>query len=239
MRFGMSVFRNPHAIPRSSLPRPPGGWLVACLLFAGCGRGGCDGGEGSASAVRKDGAGAVAKTAAPGQKVHHDADKSAEETPPGASATPDAPPWLKPGYRMFMRHDDAQLCVFGDLDAQFNANAPSEVKPQRLAADEAVVFGVFPGYCVREGCDDRPSLECRVERQGSTLVIKSRYWGARKPGGDCGQVDCHPVTAGCATPPLPRGSYNIRHGDRQFTLKIPTTLRKPCIDSEPRTPPGD
>lgn len=153
-------------------------------------------------------------------------------------AAPPPPSWLKPGYREFMRHDDAQLCVFSSfLEHDTSRDLPA-AKRQKLAAGKPVVFGAYPGYCVREGCDDRPSIECSVERDGMQLTVHSRYWGARKPGSDCGDVDCHWVAAGCQSPPLERGTYTVRHGGTERTLRIPATLRKPCLDLTPRVPPG-
>jgi hypothetical protein len=148
------------------------------------------------------------------------------------------PPYKpKPGFRELKVEDVSPLCLFPDVQAWFAAKHLRDVGPQRLRAAEPVVIGAFGPWCVHESCDQRPSLQCSVERTDDTLVVRSRYWGEHKDGSRC-TTDCRSITASCQTPPLEAGTYTIRHGVEAFTFKVPSTLSAPCFGSEGSPPPA-
>jgi hypothetical protein len=172
--------------------------------------------------------------------------ESLEQPQPSAPSDPEAlaaaepepaEQWPRPGWHAVSVENDVPLCVFASHQARAQADFVEQAEKQKLRAGSSVVFGAFAGYCVNEACDDRPSLQCWVEREGKTLVVHSRYWGDRKDGAKCENVTCRPIIAGCETPPLEAGEYTVRHGDVRFQLRIPSELREPCFGTEPRSPP--
>jgi hypothetical protein len=163
-------------------------------------------------------------------------DKPAEPAP-AAPKTPPPVPYPAPGWFKVLIRDQVPICVFTDYAAHHEAQFIEQVTKQKLSADASVVMGAFGPWCVNEACDDLPSLECAVKREGNTLVVSSRYWGTRKYGATCKDVVCRQVTAGCQTPPLEAGVYTVQHGERSFEFRVPGVLRSPCFGTEPLAPP--
>lgn len=177
-----------------------------------------------------------------------DSAKSAEAAPqpaPLTQAQPEPAPapkepvipermakYPKPGWSKHVVDDQGPLCVFSGFADQELTKFPAEAKKQTLKANASVVMGSFAGWCVSEKCDDLPSLQCSVRREGDTLVVHTHYWGYRKDGSSCTNEICRPVSAGCETPPLEAGKYTIQHGDKSYPLKIPSVLRDPCFGVE-------
>jgi hypothetical protein len=162
------------------------------------------------------------------------------DPPPAPVAAPTEPAsrkGLKPGFHEVELRDEVPLCVLADFEAQYNAKFIEQVEKQKLRAGRSIVIAAFAGWCVNEACDDRPSLECQVERQGNTLIVRSRYWGDRKDGARCENVPCRPVTAGCESPPLEAGVYTIQHGEKNFEVRVPSVLRSPCFGTDVAAPP--
>lgn len=150
---------------------------------------------------------------------------------------PAPPKYPRPGFTAVHLDNESPLCVFSDFEQHYNAKQIDQVERQKLRADKSVVIGTFAGWCVNEGCDDRPSMQCSVTLEGNQLIVKSRYWGDRKDGATCTNVPCRPVNAGCETPPLPAGTYTIVHGERSYELTIPSVLRSPCFGTDVHTLP--
>ena len=198
-----------------------------CLLIAsaiGCGRGcGCASQDAEPGDVPAPAALTPATTAPP----------PAPAEPVDAAALPDNQPFTpKPGWSKVVVDDQVPICVFTGFAAQFEAKFLKDAKKQVLKAGEPVVIGPYGPWCVHETCDDLPSLQCNVEREGNTLVVHSHYWGFHKNGAACTTETCRPVNAGCETPPLEAGKYTIQHGEQSFKLKIPSVLRSPCFGKE-------
>lgn len=146
--------------------------------------------------------------------------------------------WPKPGWSAVTLENGVPLCLFASGQAHFDAKSIDQVGPQELRAGARVTIGAFAGWCVNETCDQRPSLQCSVDREGPTLVVRSKYWGYRKDGATCDDGPCRPVGAGCVTPELEAGDYTVVHGERSFEVRIPSVLDKPCFGTDQRTPPG-
>jgi hypothetical protein len=137
----------------------------------------------------------------------------------------------KEGWTKLKLNDTLPLCVFENALAREQAKFVDQVKPQKLKANQSVVFGAFGPYCINPQCDDLPTLQCMVDRKGSTLEVRARYIGYHKDGATCSD-DCREVMAGCETPSLEPGKYTVQYGDKSYALKIPSTLRDACYKKE-------
>ncbi|HET8936759.1 MAG TPA: hypothetical protein VFN67_25120 [Polyangiales bacterium] len=137
----------------------------------------------------------------------------------------------KEGWTKLKLQDTLPLCVFQNVLERESAKFIHQVKKQQLKANETVWFGSYGPYCINPECDDLPTLQCVVDREGSTLKVQSRYIGYHKDGSKCTD-GCKEVTAGCETPKLEAGKYTIQYGDNTYSLKIPSTLRDPCFKKE-------
>ena len=137
----------------------------------------------------------------------------------------------KEGWTKLKLNDTLPLCVFENALERENAKFLDQVKPQKLKANQSVVFGAFGPYCINPECDDLPTLQCMVDREGDTLKVRARYIGYHKDGASCSD-GCREVIAGCETPSLPPGKYTIQYGDEHYALKIPSTLRDACYKRE-------
>lgn len=219
--------------PRSAARRASSRGEALALALAACAGTACGG------------ASDQAPVAAAPQPVAQAVAPEPEPTEPAAPAPPAPAYQPKAGFSEVKVEDGVPLCVFPDVQAWYEAKHLRDVGKQKLRAKSSVVIGAFGPWCVHESCDQRPSLQCQVERQGDTLVVRSRYWGEHKDGATCTQ-DCKSVTASCTTPELEAGTYTVKHGEATFTLEIPGVLREPCFGTErpppapeaPPTPPG-
>ena len=164
---------------------------------------------------------------APGVDDEHAADKPVVVVKKAPAA---------PGFSLVSIVDRVPVCVFPDMQKWFDPKLLPEVRPQKLVAGHSVVVGAFSPWCVHEKCDQRPSLQCQVAREGNTLVVHSRYWGEHKDGARC-TTGCKSITASCETPVLEAGTYTLQHGTESFTFEVPSLLREPCLGSEHEPPP--
>jgi hypothetical protein len=160
----------------------------------------------------------------------------AASTPPLPAAKPPGPSedfvgYPKEGWSKLKLQDTLPLCVFSNAQERENAKVVEQAKKQQLKANQSVVFGAFGPYCINPQCDDLPTLQCSVKRDGSTLTVRANYIGYHKDGTTCSE-DCGEVIAGCETPSLEPGKYTIQYGDNSYALKIPSTLKSPCFKKE-------
>jgi hypothetical protein len=137
----------------------------------------------------------------------------------------------KEGWTKLKLQDTLPLCVFENAVERENAKFIDQVKKQKLKANQSVVFGAFGPYCINPECDDLPTLQCLVDRDGSTLKVQARYIGYHKDGTQCSD-GCREVLAGCETPSLEPGKYTVQYGENTYSLKIPSTLNAPCFKKE-------
>jgi len=148
--------------------------------------------------------------------------KPGEPQPPMIAST-------RIGFSKVVLEDKVPICVFASMADQEPVHFLADAnKKQTLAADSSIAIGAYSPWCVNEACDDIPSLQCRVERDGNTLTVHSRYWGEHKEGSSCTE-NCRPVIAACPTPKLEAGKYTVKHGEKTFKLKIPSVLTDPCF----------
>lgn len=157
-----------------------------------------------------------------------------EPSPPPPQAAPEpAPPAAgddKPGWSKLSRTDDLPLCAFSDYAQREQAQLLSAAKaPQKLRANEKVVLGVYGPHCLNEACDERPNLQCWVEREGpSVLSVHARFSSLHRDGSSCSE-QCMEVDSACETEALAPGKYTVRYGAKTYKLTIPGTLRDPCL----------
>jgi hypothetical protein len=163
---------------------------------------------------------------------------AAAAPPAAAAAAPTGGPssdfigYPKAGWSKLKLQDTLPLCVFSDVLEREKAKFLNQVTKQNLKADHSVVFGAYGPYCINPACDDLPSLQCAVDREGQTLTVQARYIGYHKDGATCTE-GCAEVTAGCSTPNLEPGKYTVKYGEHTFALQIPSVMRKPCFDLKP------
>jgi len=204
----------------------------ACACACACTWMGCSGCQGDSTPA----------TASPAPVVKApEPAPAAAPTPPPAAPPPGVPPLSAPyrrkdGFRPVEVLDGVPLCMFPNMQAWFEAKLLRDVGKQRLRPKNKVVIGAFGPWCVHESCDQVPSLECSVLREGDTLIVHSRYWGDHKDGSTC-TTDCKSITAACNTPELEAGTYTVKHGETTFTFEVPGLLTDPCFGAE-RLPPG-
>jgi hypothetical protein len=164
---------------------------------------------------------------------------AAEQKPAEPEAAPTPPPekkgpsedfigYPKEGWTKLKLNEETPLCVFANELERFNAKFVEQAKKQDLKAGKSVTFGTYGPYCINKECDDLPSLQCLVSRDGNTLNVRARYIGYHKDGASCSE-NCAEVTAGCETPVLEAGKYTVQYGDKQYTLKIPSKLSSACF----------
>lgn len=205
---------------RVALSRSP--WTLAASALLACSPGTCgDGAEPAASTP-------VALTESPPKPAQATAAEAAEEEP-------EAKKWPKPGFSELTLIDQVPICLFPTYDDHAKAKFVDQVRRKRLRAGRTVIFGAFAPWCVHPDCDQRPSLQCTVDREGNELTVHTKYWGDHKDGSACSS-DCYPINAGCQSPELEPGKYVVHHGELSFELKIPGTPPTVCF-GEP-LPPG-
>ena len=149
-------------------------------------------------------------------------------SPPAAE---EKPYYQGPGWSELKIQDSLPLCVFGSGDERDKAPFIEQVSKQTLTANAPVVFGVFPPWCLNSACDAMPALQCWVERDGDTLTVHTRFFSFHNAGAKC-ESDCLDVDTACETPELPPGIYTIRHGEKTYKLKIPSSPRSPCFKAK-------
>jgi hypothetical protein len=126
--------------------------------------------------------------------------------------------------------DEIPLCVFASYDERGNALSMKDVRPQTLAARSKIVFGTFAPGCMAEACDEIPTEMCTVDAgERGTLVVHSLLSFRHKHGAVCTE-DCRPIVAGCETDVLDAGTYTVKYGGHTFTLRVPSTIKKPCFE---------
>ena len=141
----------------------------------------------------------------------------------------DAVGYPKAGWSKVKLVDQVPLCVFAsDLDRDKAPFVKQVPKKPKLKAGEPATFGVYGPGCVQETCDQLPTLQCWVEREGNTLKVFSRYSAYHKDGSECSE-GCREITAGCPTPPLEAGKYTVQHGEKTWELRVPGAQRVACL----------
>ena len=149
--------------------------------------------------------------------------------PPGAQIPIDnTPRQAREGWSKLTLEDTLPLCIFANQTERDNAQLIERVKPQKLEANTHLVFGVFGPWCLNKDCDEYPTLQCWIDDERDTLVLHTRFHSTHKDESKC-TTDCMELDTSCETPQLAPGKYKIRHGEKTYTLRIPSTMRSPCL----------
>jgi hypothetical protein len=155
---------------------------------------------------------------------------------PGAAA-PSAEEPIKqrepePGWSPLSLKDTLPICVFPNMVERVKAPFLQDVKPQKLAANSKLTFGVFGPGCLSDACDQRATLQCWTEQEGDTIVVKTRFSSFHKDGAECTE-NCLDLDTACDTQiALKPGKHTLRHGDKTYTLQVPGLVRDPCFGSK-------
>lgn len=120
--------------------------------------------------------------------------------------------------------DDGTICIDGE---QLQGSGAVQ-----LAGDAPLTLSVSTAACLSSACTRQRRASCSVVLSGSELFVSSHFrWEERGAYPNSCTDDCLTLRAQCETPPLPAGSYVVRHGDDAFTLQIPGRLPSSCLSS--------
>jgi hypothetical protein len=179
-----------------------------------------------------------ARPAEPTEKQAAELKPKAPETPQPAAAgplpvqqgaSPDAPGFPKEGWSKYSVTDEVPICLFVDEQTRWNKEQLEDVtEPPKLAADAPLTVGAYAPRCMNPECDELPSLQCSVKREGKLLTVTTRFYGYSKDGATCSKP-CSVVSAGCNTPPLERGTYTLVHGRKHMEVRVPSTPKVFCL----------
>lgn len=140
----------------------------------------------------------------------------------------------EPGWSPLSLHDTLPICVFPSMIEREKAPYIKDVKPQKLAANSKITFGVFGPGCLSDACDDRPMLQCWTEQEpGSNIIdVKTRFFSFHKDGAECTE-NCMDLDTACDSQfELKPGKYTVRHGDKTYKLQVPSVVKDPCFGSK-------
>ncbi|MDD9966172.1 MAG: hypothetical protein OXR73_08115 [Myxococcales bacterium] len=225
--------------PSGRVPYPLSDTALSLVLLvaAGCGDHGCGGGAGTPKAevepsaqplpAKETSSGSASPSPSPSPSPSKEGTQDKQPTSSKKEKQTQRPP--RPGWNYVQFEDTVPLCALKSLDELYETDFLGGVPPQQLEANQAVHLASHAGWCVHDDCDARSSLQVTVDREGSRLVVHTRYWGERKDNSACGAKDCRPIFASGPTPELEPGVYTIEYGDRVFELRIPSRLADPCF----------
>ena len=125
------------------------------------------------------------------------------------------------------RENEGAVCVLSQEQDQ------TWQTPQDFASGHEVFVRYYVDVCLSSSCDTDREATCTVALEGTVIHVESRaQWSSQSGPGGC-TTDCGLLTATCRTPPLPAGTYTVRHGGEEVALTIPSqTDQAPCT-SEP------
>jgi hypothetical protein len=126
--------------------------------------------------------------------------------------------------------NEGRICLFPDDVDPGNAFLPPS-EPLLFQADHPARVTVMAPACLSGSCSHDAQAACTVSVQGNVLEVASTA-SFRDEGSVC-TTDCGALVARCATPPLPAGTYQVRHGVETITLTVPSTAVPPCAGKAP------
>jgi hypothetical protein len=139
-----------------------------------------------------------------------------------------APLLLAAGCPIFEEHhsfkDQGRICLMPE-SLQNGSFTPTS--PQTYVADQRLFIRVVLPTCSSSSCSNGRRAECSAKLQGTTLQVTSHGSFNEERWGLC-TGDCVLLVARCLGPPLPAGTYQIKHGDSTLSLTVPSTVTAPC-----------
>jgi hypothetical protein len=119
--------------------------------------------------------------------------------------------------------DDGSICI---------AAQPKGTGAVRLTSAAPLALSVSTSACLSSACTRSRRASCSVVLSGSELFVSSHFhWEERGAYPNGCTDDCVALNAQCEAPPLPSGTYVVRHGDDAFTLQIPSQLASGCLST--------
>ena len=118
--------------------------------------------------------------------------------------------------------DDGTVCIDGALLGGVSA--------VQLPSDAPLTLRVSTSACLGSACTRQRRASCSVVLSGSELFVSSHFrWEERGAYPNGCTDDCVALHAQCETPPLPPGTYVVRHGADAFPLRIPGQPAIGCL----------
>jgi hypothetical protein len=85
--------------------------------------------------------------------------------------------------------------------------------------------------CLSGTCSHDAKATCAATLEGNVIQVTSAA-SYREEGAVCTD-DCGALVASCSTPPLPAGTYRVRHGAETIVLPVPMIIVPPCAGKAP------
>jgi hypothetical protein len=127
-------------------------------------------------------------------------------------------------------HDEGQICLFpAGTGSDGLATVASQTHSYR--PDLPVDIAVLMPDCLSGTCSVDRKASCLVQVTGPFIQVSS-YGSYRQNGTQC-TLECGGLVATCTTPPLPAGTYEVRHGTTVLTLTVPSRVSAPCGGRRP------
>jgi hypothetical protein len=98
-------------------------------------------------------------------------------------------------------------------------------RPVHVALDAAA--------CMSASCNRNAKHVCTVEQDAqapSQLRVRSHATYELGLNMSCTE-NCKPLTAACALPKLPAGSYELVYGEQRLPFKLPSSVQSACVDN--------
>jgi len=99
----------------------------------------------------------------------------------------------------------------------------------QLQSDTATTWSWKADTCLSSSCSRNVVPSCTVTVAGSAVTVtSSATWEELRGLYVACTLDCVFVTATCAFPALPAGTYTLKHGARETPLTVPSTVKR-CL----------
>jgi hypothetical protein len=121
--------------------------------------------------------------------------------------------------------DEGLLCLYPAESGAATVVPPNS--PQVYAVDRAIEVTVTMPACLSSSCSHDAMASCTAEVEGTVIRVRSKA-SYRQQGVTCTD-DCGLLAARCSTPPLPAGTYEVRHGVSALTITVPSNMTLPCV----------
>jgi hypothetical protein len=132
----------------------------------------------------------------------------------------------------FARRDDIPICLLARSEDWFEAQYLRDVKQKvSLKAGRPLYFGAYAPGCSDPECIRRVTLQCWADVEGKSITLSTRFSGERRLEHPCTD-NCRPDAAACETPPLAAGTYVLKHGAQQRTIRIPSQVNPACLPAQ-------
>jgi hypothetical protein len=126
--------------------------------------------------------------------------------------------------------DQGRVCAFPEGIDPGNAFLPAD--SVSFQADRTATITVMAPTCLSSSCSKDATAACTATVSGNVIQVASTASFRQNVEGACTD-DCGALVAHCTTPPLPAGTYFLRHGADQAVITVPSTGSAPCAGKAP------